>query len=409
MIYSLIKINVIIYLGVIKVKFKRKLLTILACVFLLTGCKVYIYDVGADTTDESTNSDNSSNLTQEGTGTTIVTDNVNYDGGIKYATTLPDGSKTWDSVYASVKDSVVTIRNIVNDKLSATGSGVFFSEDNITNGHSYIFTNAHVVEGATSIEVLLANSVLVQGEVVGYDKNEDVAVVQINKQKDCYKIATLRNSDTLRIGEEILAVGSPIGEKYSETATSGIISNLNIDIQPDGSSMSLYLIQIDAALNPGNSGGPLFDKDGNLIGINTIKLLSSGTTSNIESFNYSIPISHFALVANYLLQGSMYYRPYLSITITDVRYLTFNQREQYGVTINHGLLLQKIGQDSPLYSKTTTGKIITHIENIEVIKANDFSVELLKHSPNETITITVCDGDGSNSQEISVKLLKRTD
>lgn len=393
-------------------KIKHKLLTILTCLFLLTGCNVYIYDVGSNPNNESTNTettdkDGSSNLTQSGTGTTMDPEDIDYNGGIKYATSIPDGTATWNAVYSDVKDSVVTIRNISNGTLSATGSGVFFSEDSITTGYAYIFTNAHVVEGATSIEVLLANSILVSGSIVGYDKNEDVAVIRIHKRND-YKIATLRETDTLRIGEEVLAIGSPIGEKYSETATSGIISNLNIDIQPDGSTMSLYLIQIDAALNPGNSGGPLFDKGGNLIGINTMKLLSSGTTSNIESFNYSIPISHFAIVAKSLLQGSMYQRPFLNITITDVRYLTFNQREQYGISIHHGLLLQQIGAGSPLSSKASVGKVITHIENIEVIKANDFSVELLKHAPNETITLTICDGDGSNVQQIEVTLLART-
>lgn len=388
-------------------KLKYKLLTILMCSFLLTGCKVYIYDVGSDSTDQKIEDETSSNLTQSGTGTTIVTDNVNYSGGINYTSTIPDGSATWDSVYEKVKNSVVTIRNIVNNKTYSTGSGVFFAQDSITDGNAYIFTNAHVVEGSTSIEVLLANGILVKGTVVGYDKNEDVAVVQIKKRTD-YTIATLRHTNTLKIGEEVLAVGSPIGEKYSETATSGIISNLNIDVKPDNSNLSLYLIQIDAALNPGNSGGPLFDKGGNLIGINTIKLLSSGSTTNIESFNYSIPISHFSLVAQYLLQGSMYYRPYLSISITDVRYLNFNEREQYGLTIHNGLLIIEMGEDSPLYSKTSTGKVITHIENIEIIKANDFSVELLKHAPGESINLTVCNADGTNSQQIQITLLKRT-
>ena len=388
-------------------KIKHKLITLLTCIFLLTGCKVYIYDVGSEFSDFS---EGSSNLTQSGTGTTIVTDNIDYNGGISFTSELPDGNATWDSVYASVKSSVVTIRNIKNNILNSTGSGVFFAEDKIDGGYAYIFTNAHVVAGSTSIEVLLANGILVEGTLIGYDNNEDVAVVQIEKRDD-YTIATLRHTDTLRIGEEVLAIGSPIGEKYSETATSGIISNLNIDIVPDGGSVSLYLIQIDAALNPGNSGGPLFDKGGNLIGINSIKLVSSGDTSNIESFNYSIPISHFALVSEYLLQGAKYYRPFLNITVTDVRYLTFNQRAQQGITINNGLLLSSVGTSSPLYSKVNineTTTIITHIENVQIVKANDFSVELIKYAPGDTITLTVCNGDGSNSRPIEITLLKRT-
>lgn len=384
---------------------KYKIITLLAFILLFTGCKVYVYDVGSNSNNN--NGDESSNLTQTGTGTTIITGDLNYNGKINFTTTVPDGNNSWDSIYENVKNSVVTVRNIKNNLVSSTGSGVFFAEDPLSNGNAYIFTNAHVVKGSQSVEILLANGKLVEGTLIGYDDNEDVAVIKIKKRSD-YTIATLRKTETLKIGEKVLAIGSPIGEKYSETATSGIISNLNIDIQPDNNPVSLYLIQIDAALNPGNSGGPLFDNEGNLIGINTIKLVKAGSSDNIESFNYAIPISHFALVAEYLLQGAKYYRPYLNIKITDIRYLTFNQRSQDGITVDNGLLLVEIGENSPLYSKVAIKNIITHIENVEIIKANDFSVELLKYKPEDTITLTICNADGSNIRQIDVTLMQRT-
>lgn len=386
---------------------KYKIITLLAFILLFTGCKIYIYDVGSNQ-NNTTNNDESSNLTQSGTGTTIVTGNVNYDGKIHFANTIPDGKANWDSVYADVINSVVTVRNIQNNVVYSTGSGVFFAEDPIVNGSAYIFTNSHVVKGSQSIEIMLANGKLVEGTLIGYDENEDIAVIKIKKRSD-YTIATLRKTETLKIGEEVLAIGTPISEKFSETATAGIISNLNIDIQPDDSSISLYLIQIDAALNPGNSGGPLFDKGGNLIGINTIKLIKSVNANNIESFNYAIPISHFAFVTEqYLLKGIKYYRPYLNITIKDVRHLTFNQRNQNGITVDNGLLLLEIGVDSPLNTKASIKNIITHIENIEIIKANDFSVELLKYKPGDVIKLTICNADGTNIRQIEVALMQRT-
>lgn len=381
-----------------------KILTSLLCLILLCGCDIYVYDVeGSNPNNEQ---DFSENLSQSGSGTTIITDNINYTGFINYTNEQPNPTNTWDSIYNNVKSSVVTIRNVVNGVISSTGSGVFFAQDTITGGHAYIYTNAHVVKGSTSIEVVLYNGVLVQGNLIGYDEKEDVAVVQIQKRTD-YTIATLRHSNTLKIGEEILAIGSPLGEKYSETATSGIISNLNIGVKPDNADFDLYLIQIDAALNPGNSGGPLFDKSGNLIGINTLKLLSSGNSTNLESFNYSIPISHFSLVANYLLQGSLYYRPYIKITIMDVRSLSISERQARGITINHGLLLTEIDSQSPLKGKASVNQIITHIEGVKVLKSSDFSVELLKHAPNDKITVTICDANGSNSKDVSITLLKR--
>lgn len=383
-------------------KFYKLLLSLLLLI-MLCGCDIYVYDIGESNQNKD---DSSQNLTQNGTGSTIVNDDINYTGTTDYTSQEPNSNNSWDEIYDKVKTSVVTIRNLENGEIVARGSGVFFSQDATAPGYAYIYTNAHVVKGSTSIEVVLSNKIVIEGKLIGYDENEDVAVVQIPKRSD-YTVATLRNSDTLKIGEEILAIGSPIGEKYSETATSGIISNVNIAITTDNTSYPLYLIQIDAALNPGNSGGPLFDKSGNLIGINTLRLLSSGNTTNIESFNYSIPISHFSLVANYLLKGDLYYRPFISISVTDITSLSLIQRESYGVTINHGLLLTTIDPQSPLYGKANINQVITHIEGIQVFKSSDFSVELLKHAPEDTITLTICNANGTNSRDVDIKLLKR--
>lgn len=381
-----------------------KLILIMCCLFLLSGCNVYVYNFDKD--NNQNNNNTSENLTGSSSGTTIIESESNYQGFISFTEDIPTTKKAWSEIYSEVISSVVTVRNIANNKISATGSGVIFAEDSSTNGFAYLFTNAHVVEGAQNIEILLFNGILVKGTIIGYDRNEDVAVVKIAKRDD-YSIATLRKSYTLKIGEEILAIGSPLGEKYSETATSGIISNLNIAITPDNSSIDLYLIQIDAALNPGNSGGPLFDNNGNLIGINTMKLLQSGTTTNVESFNYAIPISHFELVASYLLSGSLYYRPYLSITIIDIRYLSSSEREKYSLSLNNGLLLLTIDENSPLYNKASTNQVITHIQGVKVSKATDFSVELIKYAPGNTITLTVCNADGTNSKNIDIVLIKR--
>jgi len=382
-----------------------KIIILCLCLFMMSGCDIYVYNFD-DTNSNTQSGDDASNLGGTTSGTTIINPETNYTGFINDTGVAPTTQTPWETIYDKVKNSVVTIRNIANGSISSTGSGVVFAEDSITNGYAYIFTNAHVVEGSSAIEVLLFNDIMVEGTLIGYDKNEDVAVVKIAKRDD-YSIATLRKTETLKIGESVLTIGSPLGEKYSQTATTGIISNLNISIKPDTSSLDLYLIQIDAALNPGNSGGPLFDNAGNLIGINTIKLVNSGTVTNIESFNYSIPISHFSLVASYLLQGSLYYRPYLNISIIDIRLLSSNERYQYSIEINHGLLILEIGNTSPLHNKVSVEQIITHIEGVKVNKASDFSVELLKYAPDDTITITVCDGDGTNSKDIDITLIKR--
>lgn len=386
-----------------KIKF---FIIVLFSLFITSGCNVYLYNFDNNNTTDSSNKDDSTNLGDNNSGSTIVTPETNYAGFIKYASSLPLGNNNWEKIYNEVKTTVVTIRNIVGNKTTSTGSGVFFAQDSVSNGYAYIFTNAHVVEGSTSIEVLLHNNIMVKGTLIGYDKNEDVAVVKIEKRNDI-NIATLRHTNTLNIGEKVMAVGSPLGEKYSSTATNGIISNLNITISPDDSSLDLFLIQVDAALNPGNSGGPLFDNNGNLIGINTIKLVNSGSSTNIESFNYAIPISHFELVASYLLQGSLYYRPFLNISVMDIRMMNTSERNNYNLQVDTGLLILEIGSNSPLKNKANVNQVITHIEGVKVNKSSDFSVELLKYAPNEKIHLTICNANGTNQSTIETTLIKR--
>lgn len=379
---------------------------VLFSLFIISGCDVYLYNFDNNNTNDSSSKDHSTNLGDNNSGSTIVTPENNYTGFINYTSTIPSGNKNWDEIYSKVKTTVVTIRNIVGNKTSSTGSGVFFAKDSVSNGYAYIFTNAHVVEGSTSIEVLLHNDIMVQGLLIGYDKNEDVAVVKIEKRNDI-DIATLRHTNTLNIGEKVMAIGSPLGEKYSTTATNGIISNLNITMTDEESSLDLHLIQVDAALNPGNSGGPLFDNDGNLIGINTMKLVNSGTNTNIESFNYALPISHFELVASYLLQGSLYYRPFLNISVMDIRMMNTNDRNKYNLKVDTGLLILEIGETSPLKSKANVNQVITHIEGVKVNKSSDFSVELLKYAPGEKINLTICNANGTNTSTTEITLIKR--
>ena len=383
-----------------------KLVLVLLCVFMITGCKIYVYNFDSSS-NQSSGGNNSSDLGGgSSSGTTIVTPETNYTGFINYTDNSPTTETAWDVIYSNVKTSVVTIRNVFEGNIVATGSGVFFAEDSVTNGYAYIFTNAHVVSGSSSIEILLSNDIMVEGTLIGYDETEDVAVVKVNKRND-YSIATLRRSNTLKIGEEVMAIGSPLGEEFATTATHGIISNLNIAMSSDSSTLDLYLIQIDAALNPGNSGGPLFDNAGNLIGINAMKLLNHGAVSNIESFNYAIPISHFELVASYLLQGSLYYRPFLNITIMDIRLLSKVERQEHNISVSTGLFITEIGSSSPLKGKVGLNEVITHIEGVKVNKSSDFSVELLKYAPNDTIEITVCKSDGTNTRNIEITLIKR--
>jgi S1-C subfamily serine protease len=113
------------------------------------------------------------------------------------------------------------------------------------------------------------------------------------------------------------------------------------------------------------------------------------------------------LVSSYLLQGSLYYRPFLNITIIDIKLLSKADRQEYNLNVSNGLLVLEMGSTSPLKGKVAINEVITHIEGVKVNKSTDFSVELLKYAPNDTIELTVCNADGTNVRNVEITLIKR--
>ncbi len=138
-----------------------KIFLILLCFLMVTGCDVYVYNFDKNSNTGSGNSSSGLGGGSTGTGTTIITPNTNYTGFIDYTGSAPTETLSWDKVYSAVKTSVVTIRNISNDRVYGTGSGVFFAEEESSAGYAYIYTNAHVVKGSTSLEVLLHNFLMI--------------------------------------------------------------------------------------------------------------------------------------------------------------------------------------------------------------------------------------------------------
>lgn len=196
---------------------------------------------------------------------------------------------------------------------SGLGSGVIFSE---TEEKVYIVTNAHVVEGATNLVVTLLGNDKVKAELVGMDSLTDIAVVSINKvdipeeSRGAIKVAPLGDSDTLKVGDLAMAIGTPIDEAYNNTLTVGVVSALNRSVNlPD---KDLSLIQTDAAINPGNSGGALIGPTGEVVGINTIKLVDS----EIEGMGFAIPINDVKPIIEEIMLNGKVARPSLGISGT---------------------------------------------------------------------------------------------
>ena len=259
---------------------------------------------------------------------------------------------------------------------SGAGSGVVISSD------GYILTCAHVVSGASNITVTIGDTDC-PATVVGEDDTSDVAVLKIDATD--LTPATVGNSDSLAVGESVLAVGNPLGE-LGGTVTSGIVSALNrsVTIRGTSSTNTMSLIQMDASVSPGNSGGGLFNMNGELIGLVNAK----SSSSDAEGLGFAIPINDAIKVAQDLLEnGYVSGRPYMGITylaVTDAQtaaQLNVNAYGVYVLDVVQGGPADKAG--------LKTGDRIVSIDGTEIAQKDDLGTLIQQHAAGDTLSITV--------------------
>ncbi|GHI01517.1 S1C family serine protease [Neobacillus kokaensis] len=193
-----------------------------------------------------------------------------------------------------------------------SGSGVIFEKQ---NGHAYIVTNNHVVEGASKLEVSLYDGTKAHATVVGTDALTDLAVLKI-EGKNVSSTASFGDSTTLRPGDQVYAIGNPLGLDLSRTVTQGIVSatNRSISVPTSAGNWETTVIQTDAAINPGNSGGALINPQGQVVGINSMKIAESG----VEGLGFAIPSNDVIPIVNQLIKNGKIERPYIGIGLADL-------------------------------------------------------------------------------------------
>ena len=218
--------------------------------------------------------------------------------------------------------------------VEGVGSGVIYDAKN-----GYIATNNHVVENATEINVSLTDGKVVKGKVLGTDPMTDLAVVKIDG-KDLPE-APLGDSSTLQVGEPAIAIGNPLGLEFRGSVTVGIISALNRSVKVGENSYTV--IQTDAAINPGNSGGALVNADGEVVGINSIKIAANG----VEGIGFAIPINTAKPILDQLVKKGNVARPYLGVSLMDKK---LADRRGFDSDLHGGILLMKVMEDSPAYN-----------------------------------------------------------
>ena len=272
---------------------------------------------------------------------------------------------------------------------SGAGSGVVISSD------GYILTCAHVVSGASNVTVTIGDTDYA-ATVVGEDSTSDIAVLKIDATG--LTPATMGDSDALTVGDNVLAVGNPLGE-LGGTVTSGIVSALNrsVSIQSSGSVNTMSLIQMDASVSPGNSGGGLFNMNGELVGVVNAK----SSDSDAEGLGFAIPINDAMKVAKDLLEnGYVTGRPYMGITylaVTDAQ-----TAQQLGVNA-YGIYVADVVKGGPAdQAGMKVGDRIVSIDGTEVAQKTDLGTIIQNHSAGDTLSITVA-RDGQ-MQTISLTL-----
>ena len=263
-----------------------------------------------------------------------------------------------------------------NQVESGAGSGVIISSD------GYILTCAHVVDGASTITVTIGDKDYT-ATLVGEDTTSDIAVIKIDA--DGLTPATVGNSDSLKVGQSVMAVGNPLGE-LGGTVTGGMISALNRSVTIQGSSSvnTMSLIQMDASVSPGNSGGGLFNMNGELVGIVNAK----SSSSDAEGLGFAIPINDAIKVAQDLLEnGYVSGRPYMGITylaVTDAQ-----TAAQLNVTA-YGVYVVDVAQGGPAdKAGLKTGDRIVSIDGTEIAQKDDLGTLIQQHAAGDTLSITV--------------------
>lgn len=300
-------------------------------------------------------------------------------------------------------DAVVVVGSYKNGILSSSGTGFVYEED---NKYAYILTNSHVIDGATSIKVKFTNDTIEDVELVGNDSYSDIAVLKVAKDK-VIKIAEIGTNENLRVGDTVFAIGAPLDNEYSWTVTRGILSGkdrlVDVSVGNTGSAdWVMQVIQTDAAINSGNSGGPLANSNGQVIGVTNMKLVSDG----VEGMGFAIPIEDALNYAKQLRENGKIERPFIGISMLDSSD-TFNLA-RYRITIDtslEGAVVIETQKGSPAAdAKLQMGDVITKIEDYEVTSVARLKYYLYKYAPGDKVKITYV--RNGKTETVTIKLDK---
>ena len=349
------------------------------------------------------------NTVLEDNGSTVKEANNNNNAG----NSLDGKSDKYDSVNQMITDVSPAIVGVINmqkaqnlDDLlkgksakseeAGVGSGVIYQKN---NGSAYIVTNNHVIDGASEIKVQLHNSNQVDAKLIGKDALTDIAVLKIDDTKGT-KAIDFANSSKVKTGDSVFAMGNPLGLEFANSVTSGIISasERTIDTQTSAGANKVNVLQTDAAINPGNSGGALVDLNGNLVGINSMKIANE----QVEGIGFAIPSNEVKVTIKELVKNGKIDRPSIGIGLLNLSEIPDEYKKQLNTDKKHGIYVAKVYADSGLKE----GDIITKIDDEKVQEDTELRSYLYEHKkPGDNVNLTI--ERKGKTQSVDVKLTEQ--
>jgi serine protease Do len=311
------------------------------------------------------------------TGETLVLNNTNIETAVTQSV-------------QRVGPAVVTVVGTIPGQMTffgptgdqaVSGSGVFIS------GQGYLLTNNHVVEGKKEVSIILSDGTQQTVAIVGTDIYSDIAVLKTDGTVPA--VATLGNSDALDPGESVIAIGSPLGN-FKNTVTVGVVSATGRSIDTGNGYQIEDLIQTDAAINQGNSGGPLVNLAGEVIGINTLVVRSTDSGTVAEGLGFAVPVNTAAAIAGQIIEQGYFARPYIGINFQPINP---NIAAGYNLPAQWGVYVTDVASGSPASEAgLQQGDIITRIGDVALDETHSYVNTLFTFQPGDQVTLTLMRG-----------------
>lgn len=298
-----------------------------------------------------------------------------------------------------IYDSVVVVKTYVRNDIVSTGTGFVYKKN---NNKYYFITNYHVIEDGEKVGVVFTDGTEASVVVEGGDKYADIAILSYTTSKEI-KVSEIGSSEKMRVGDTVFAIGAPLDSSiYSNSVTRGVLSGKDreVEVSTNNSYVSDWIMQVlqtDAAINSGNSGGPLCNSNGQVIGITNMKLVTNG----VEGMGFAIPIEQATSFADQIISGQNVSRPYIGVSMVDANIEAYAR--EYGIKPCDGVLIGSVEANSPAEKAgLKAGDVIVGMNDVDIKNVATLRYQLYKYKAGEVVTVSYLRGGSSVTTRLTL-------